>query len=239
MKRTRLGLVSVVSVVLVSLLAMPVAAQTTTSDALINNLNQNLLYLSIPVVLVTEFALFYAVWKFRKNDEPKPTKENRRLEVTWTIATAIILLFVGVASYGVLAQPDITHMENQPIAPDDDDVVVQADAFQWGWEFSYPEENVSVSGSTMTVPADTDVYILVTTQDVIHGFHVPEMGLKVDAIPGRTNVIQTHTLEEGTYQGYCSEFCGVAHSQMHFTVEVVPQSEYDSHIEEQKSDDDG
>ncbi len=232
MKRTRLGVVSVCSVVLLSLLAVPVAAQTTTTDALIDGLNQNLLYLSIPVVLVTELALFYAVWKFRKSDEPKPTQENRRLEITWTIATAIILLFVGVASYGVLAQPDVTHMESQPIAPDDDDVVVQADAYQWGWDFSYPEENVSVSRSTITVPNDTDVYILVTTQDVLHGFHVPEMGLKVDAVPGRTNVIKTHTLEEGSYQGYCSEYCGVAHSQMYFTVDVVSQSEYDQHIQD-------
>jgi cytochrome c oxidase subunit 2 len=220
----------VLSVTLLSLLAAPVAAQTT-SNELIRSLNFDLLYVAIPIVVVTEVALFYAVWKFRQNDEAKPTQENRRLEITWTIATAIILLFVGVASYGVLAQPDVTHMEGDPIAPDEGDVVVQADAYQWGWDMSYPEEDVQASSAKIVVPVDTDVYFLVTTQDVIHGFHVPEMGLKVDALPGRTNVIRTHTLEEGTYQGYCSEFCGVAHSQMYFTVEVVSQEEYQNHIQ--------
>ncbi|MFW5917958.1 MAG: cytochrome c oxidase subunit II [Haloferacaceae archaeon] len=232
MKRTRLGLVAVLSAVTMALFASPVAAQTTTTDGLITSLNLDLLYLAIPIVVVTEVVLFYAVWRFRKSDEPKPTQENRRLEITWTIATAIILLFVGVASYGVLAQPDVAHAEQDPIAPDDDDVVVEASAYQWGWDMSYPEEDVEAEDSRIVVPADTDIYFLVETQDVIHGFHVPEMGLKVDAIPGMTNTVQTHTLEEGTYQGYCSEFCGTAHSQMYFTVEVVSEEDYEQHIDD-------
>lgn len=238
MKRTRQGLVSLLSVTLLSLLAVPVAAQSTT-DQLIHSLNLDLLYVAIPIVALTEVALFYAVWKFRKNDEAKPTQENRRLEITWTVATAIILVFVGVASYGVLAQPSITQMGDDPVAPNEGDVVVEASAFQWGWDMSYPEENVTTSEPTITVPVDTDVYFLVTSQDVIHSFHVPGLGLKVDANPGETNTIMTHTLEEGTYQGYCAEFCGVAHSQMYFTVEVVSQEEYDNHIEELRQEESG
>lgn len=236
MKRTRLGLASVLSMVALGLFAMPTAAQSSTSDELITNLNIDLLYLAIPIVIVTEVVLFYVVWKFRKSDEPKPTQENRRLEVTWTVATAIVLLFVGIASYGVLAQPDITQMEDDEIAPEEGDVVVEASAYQWGWDMSYPEEGVQASGATITIPVDSDVYFLVNSQDVIHGFHVPELGLKVDAIPGRENKIKTHTLEEGTYQGYCTEFCGVAHSQMYFTVEVVSQEEYQNHIDDLQSE---
>lgn len=236
MKPTRLGFASVLSMVALGLFAMPAAAQSSTSAELITNLNIDLLYLAIPIVVVTEVALFYAVWKFRKNDEPTPTQENRKLEVTWTVATAIVLLFVGIASYGVLAQPDITQMENDEVAPNNDDVVVEAQAYQWGWDMSYPEEGVNASGATITVPVDSDVYFLVSSQDVIHGFHVPELGLKVDALPGRENKIMTHTLEEGTYQGYCTEFCGVGHSQMYFTIEVVSQEEYQNNIDELQSE---
>ncbi|MFB6096610.1 MAG: cytochrome c oxidase subunit II [Haloferacaceae archaeon] len=231
MKRTRLGLVSLLSVVVLALLATPVAAQSTTTEQLITELNTNLLYIAVPVTLVTEAALVYAVWKFRKSDEAKPTKENRRLEITWTIATAIILLFVGVASYGVLANPNVTHTPDMA-GPGSDDVVVDVQAYQWGWNFAYPRENVTASGATIVVPADTDVYFRITSQDVIHSFGVPDLGLKQDAVPGQTNTIKTHTLETGSYQGFCMEYCGVAHSQMLFTVKIVPQDQYDQYIQE-------
>ena len=76
---------------------------------------------SLTITVLVEAILFYTVWKYRKSDAPKPTRENRRLEITWTVATAIILLFVGVASYGVLANPDVTHPADAPVAPEDDD----------------------------------------------------------------------------------------------------------------------
>jgi cytochrome c oxidase subunit 2 len=69
---------------------------------------------------------------------------------------------------------------------------------------------------------------------VIHGFAVPELGLKQDAIPDQNNTIRTVPLETGTYQGYCTEYCGVSHSQMYFTVEVVSQDEYQSYLAEQR-----
>lgn len=221
---------------LVALGSAPVAAQSSTSIGLIDDLNLKLLYIAVPLTLLVEFVLLYTVVRFKDADEAVPTRENRRLEITWTVATALILLFVGVASYGVLAQPDITQMDSDEIAPNDDDVVVQAQAYQWGWDMSYPEEGVNASGATITIPVDSDVYFLVSSQDVIHGFHVPELGLKVDALPGRENKIMTHTLEEGSYQGYCTEFCGVGHSQMYFTIEVVSQEEYQNNIDELQSD---
>jgi cytochrome c oxidase subunit 2 len=63
---------------------------------------------------------------------------------------------------------------------------------------------------------------------------VPELGLKQDAMPGQSNVIRTVPLETGTYQGYCAEFCGVAHSQMYFEIKVVSSEEYQSFLDEQQ-----
>ncbi|MGM0590346.1 MAG: cytochrome c oxidase subunit II [Halobacteriota archaeon] len=236
MKNSRVALASLLSLAVLALVADPVAAQTSTTSNLINQLNEELLIVAIPITLLTEGILIYTVWRFSKSDEAKPTMENRRLEISWTIATAIVLLFVGVASYGVLANDEVTFQAGQDqVAPDENDVLVQAEAFQWGWEMTYPRENVT-SGTTIVVPEGQDVYIRVTSRDVLHAFHVPEMGLKQDAMPGEPTVIKTTPLEQGTYQGYCAEFCGVAHSQMYFTVEVVSQEDYDSWLQEQQGD---
>ena len=211
----------------------PVAAGPTTTADYINELRYELLIIAIPVTIVTEAALYYAVTRFRDNEEATPTQENRKLEVTWTLATAVILLFVGAASYGVMAQPSVVYPADQP-APDDGDVVVDVEAYQWGWIFNYPQhENVSTSRK-IVLPVDTEVYFSVSSRDVVHSFSVPSMGLKQDAFPGEENVMMTKTTEQGTYQGYCTEFCGVSHAKMTFTVEVMSQSEYRGWLGEQE-----
>lgn len=223
------------AVALVCLLVLvdPVAAGPTTTADYINELRYKLLIIAIPVTLVTEAALYYAVKRFTENDEASPTKENRKLEVTWTVATAVILLFVGAASYGVMAQPSVIYQPDQP-QPDGDDVVVDVEAYQWGWIFNYPKhENVSTSRK-IVLPVDTTVYFSVTSRDVVHSFAVPEMGLKMDAFPGEENVLMTEPTEQGTYQGYCTEFCGVNHAGMTFEVEVMSQSEYQGWLDEQE-----
>ncbi|WP_084510026.1 cytochrome c oxidase subunit II [Haloplanus natans] len=237
MKRSRLVLASLLSTVVLSLVADPVAAQPSVSAELINSLNEKLLIVAIPITILVEGILIYTVYRFKDADEAKPTKENRRLEITWTVATAIVLLFVGVASYGVLANENISfEQDQQEIAPDDDDVVVHMEAYQWGWQASYPQQDMQLSSTapTVVIPAGQDVYFNITSRDVLHAFHVPELGLKQDAMPGQSNVIKTVAIEEGTYQGYCAEFCGVAHSQMYFEIQVVSQDEYQQFLEEQQ-----
>lgn len=224
-----------VALVALVVLVQPVLAAPTTTAELINELRYKLLIIAIPVTLVTEAALYYAVSRFKDNDEPKPTQENRRLEVTWTLATAVILLFVGAASYGVLAQPALT----APAAVGNDaaqqpDVVVQAEGYQWGWEFTYTQHQNVSTDTKLVLPTNARIRFDVTSRDVVHSFAVPEMGLKQDAFPGQTNTIVTETLETGTYQGYCMEFCGVSHSKMTFSVEVVSQQEYEDWLADQE-----
>ncbi|ERH13311.1 MAG: cytochrome c oxidase, subunit II [halophilic archaeon J07HB67] len=254
MTETRLGrLVRLVAVGAFAavLFAAPVAAQTSTTQQLIDGLNARLLWVGVPITVLVEAILVYAVFKFRGNDDPKKTRENRRLEITWTVATAIILLFVGVASYGVLANEDVTY--SQPEAAGDG-VEVEAVAYQWNWKMNYPEQNVSqlsardvelgvveekdLSGPLIVAPVDEPLYITTTSEDVIHAVHVPEMGLKQDAVPGQNNTIRTTPLETGVFQGYCAEYCGQGHSKMYFSVVVVDQQTYDEFLERQSSDGD-
>ncbi len=246
MKRTRLGTCLLFAITGIALVAMPAAAQTSTTSGLINSLNERLLIIAIPITLLVEGILIYTVVKYKDNDEPEPTKENRRLEITWTIATAVILLFVGVASYGVLANEDVTYTSAEP-APEGEAVEVEVIAYQWGWEMNYPNQNITnlqgsdtsvteAAGPVIVVPTDRPVYFSITSEDVIHAFHVPKLGLKQDAIPGQRNTIRTTPLEPGTYQGYCAEYCGVSHSQMLFKVIVVPGDDYESFLSEQTAE---
>jgi cytochrome c oxidase subunit 2 len=246
--RTRLAAAVPLAALAVALAATPVAAQDASVTAeLINGLNNQLLIVAIPITILVEGILLYTIVKFRNADEAKPTRENRRLEITWTIATAIILLFVGVASYGVLANPNVTlpAEEANPADRPADAVTVQASAFQWGWNMSQTDRGLvdtqggdtDLTDSTdpvIVIPVDTQVYFEITATDVLHGFHVPELGLKQDAIPDQTNTIKTTVTETGEYQGYCTEYCGVGHSQMYFTVVVVPQDDYESYVAAQQ-----
>lgn len=219
----------------VSIVASPVAAAgaDSTTEALIQSLNRQLLYIALPITILVEGILIYTVWRFRNNDDPKPTRENRRLEITWTVATAIILLFVGVASYQVLAQPAVTATPQVTDSDQGNATEVIVTGQQFSWTFEYPEENVTSQG-TLVIPANQTVSLNITSNDVIHSVHIPELGLKQDAVPGQYNRLRTTPTSQGTYQLYCAEYCGVGHSQMTATVKVVSYNEYQQWLEEQK-----
>jgi len=231
----------------------PALAQSTADSAteeLIWDLNNQLLYIAVPLTILVEVILFYTVWRFRNNESPLPTRENRRLEISWTVATAVILLFVGVASYQVLASPYVTATSadaGEDVTAEDEAVLeVQVVAQKYYWTFNYngtaantsqqmsANNTLSTSG-TLVIPADRPVRFSITSTDWLHAFHVPALGLKQDAMPGQHNTIQTKVTETGTYQLYCAEYCGSGHSQMLGKVRVVSQNEYQNWIDEQQS----
>jgi cytochrome c oxidase subunit 2 len=234
--QARRVLVPALSLVLLVLATGPVAAASfdSTTEELIRGLNSWLFAVAVPITLLVEGFLIYAVWKFRDSGEAKETKENRRLEITWTLATMVVLLFVGVASYGVMAQDDVTITQDQAeeLMAQEETVVVNAHGIQWLWQFSYPKQDFTAPGDTMVVPRNRTVVITVTAENVIHAFHAPEVGLKADALPGQKNYLKTRFTKEGTYQLYCAEYCGAGHSQMLATIEVVSPEEYEAFVAE-------
>jgi cytochrome c oxidase subunit 2 len=239
MKPTRIGRCAVVSVITLVMVVGVVAAAPSTNRELFHDLNINLLYLAVPIILAVELILYYSVWKYRNNaDDRQPTRENRRLELTWTLATAIVLIYVGIVAFYVLGNPYISPEAasanpNPPnnqlqgkVMPDDPDaVVVDLVAYRFGWGFTYAETNVTTQG-TLVLPADTNVYIHLTAREVIHSFYVPSLGLKQDVIPGRYNTIRTKVTQPGTYQLYCAEFCGSGHARMSGNITVIPKDDY-------------
>jgi cytochrome c oxidase subunit 2 len=119
------------------------------------------------------------------------------------------------------------------------DVTLRAEAFSWGWRFTYPGEGVEVvsepsgegvPGPEIVLPLGETTRIELTSNDVIHAFWVPDFLYKRDAIPGRVNVFDVTPTDLGAYHGVCSEFCGLHHAYMTFTVRVVPPSEFDAWV---------
>ena len=105
---------------------------------------------------------------------------------------------------------------------DDGAVTVHAHAWQWGWTFTHtgPDGAEVRSDNLLHIPAGQPVDVLVTAEDVIHSFWVPQLAGKLDAIPGRTNRARIVADAPGTYGGLCAEFCGLGHARMRFNVEA-------------------
>lgn len=98
-------------------------------------------------------------------------------------------------------------------------------ARQWEWEVRYPDAGVVLVGE-MHLPAARTVDIHLTSADVIHSLWVPRLGRKLDAVPGRTNVLRLAADEPGSHRGQCSEFCGTDHAHMTLRVEVREEADF-------------
>jgi cytochrome c oxidase subunit 2 len=143
-----------------------------------------------------------------------------KLEVAWTLAT--VALITGVAVYSTIL---VYHLDALPASPDE---YVDVYGHQWYWEFCYPSNDTcynstfdpttnSVSGGALWARPGTVVQINVTGTDVIHSFNIPQLGVRIDAIPGRMNyyAFAVPSVAAGTeYLIQCTEFCGTFHGTM-------------------------
>ncbi len=97
---------------------------------------------------------------------------------------------------------------------------IEAQASQWQWTFRYPDSGGAADSDVLHIPAGQPVDIVISSLDVIHGFWIPRLGGKMDAIPGHTNIIRLQANEPGIYRGICAEYCGEGHETMSFVVEA-------------------
>jgi heme/copper-type cytochrome/quinol oxidase subunit 2 len=100
---------------------------------------------------------------------------------------------------------------------------------QFYWTFYYPNGKYSVR--TLEIPVNVPIEISTESLDVIHGFWVPQLGAKIDALPGIVNHAFIEGNKIGTYGGQCYEFCGLGHDQMLITVKVVTMAQYQSYVQ--------
>ncbi len=172
------------------------------------------------VFVVVEALLVIALWRFRHREgrpTPKPTHGHTALEIAWTLAPAVILVFVAVPTVRTI-------FATAGEAPADA-LQVSVIGHQWWWEYRYPDLGV-VTADEMHVPVGKSVRVSITSADVIHSFWAPALGGKRDAIPGRVNYIAFRADSVGDYPGQCAEFCGASHANMRLHVIVDSDSAF-------------
>jgi cytochrome c oxidase subunit II len=210
------------------------------------------LWICFFIFIVVFGAMFYSIIKHRKaaGHQPHHFHENTFLEIVWTIIPFVIIVGMAIpATRVVLAQKDTTNSE----------LTIKVTGSQWRWEYDYlqeglkfvsvvntpyeqihneqpkPPEYILDVNEPMVVPVGKKVRLVITANDVIHGFYVPQLSVNQYGIPGFIKDAWIKVEQPGTYRGQCSQICGKEHSYMPIVVVAKPQAEYDAWVKEQKA----
>ena len=172
------------------------------------------------LVLITAILVYLAV-KYRRDpnqhriSDEGPT-HGMTLEIVWTViptGLVVAIFWVGMVGY--------INLRESP----DDAYEVSVTAQKWSWTFTHPEYGVT-EGAELTVPVGKPVRLIMTSADVLHSLFVPAFRVKQDVVPGRYSDLWFEATKVGSYQLYCTEYCGKDHSTMLATVHVLPEDEF-------------
>ena len=178
----------------------------------------NVFWWAVAVFLIVETLLIVAIARFRARPGaagPKPVHGHTLLEIGWTLAPALILVFIAVPTMRTI-------FSTAGHAPEGA-LRVEVIGHQWWWEYRYPTLGVSTANE-LHLPVGTPVQLDMTSADVIHSFWAPGLGGKRDLLLGRTNRIAFRADSSGEYWGQCAEFCGASHANMRLRVIVESDS---------------
>src|SRR5688572_19795274 len=215
---------------------------TTEFNTAIDSLWDKLLFWGTLVFVLVEGILLYTIIRFRRRsdaDEPKHVHGNTTLEITWTVAPAIILVFIAVPTVRTIF---VTQARAIPNA-----LQVEVVGHQWWWEFRYPQYtrptstgrvDTLVTANDLYLPIGRTVNFTLTTKDVLHSFWIPQLGGKRDLITNHTNYLwftPDSSLTTTVYNGSCNEYCGASHANMRFRTFVVTPAEFEGWVGHQLS----
>ncbi len=171
--------------------------------------------------LVTVLVLYAAVRYKRQNGQGEPVQQfgRAKLEIAWTVGPILILAFIFVATIHAMNQSAPTALSaRQP------DLVIIA--HQWWWEARYTDTGV-VAANEIHIPVGKRLYVRLESADVIHDWWVPQLGPKMDAIPGHPNFLWLEAESPGTYVGTCAEYCGAEHAWMRILVIAEAEADFE------------
>jgi cytochrome c oxidase subunit II len=207
----------------------------------------NILFVAAAIVFVlVEAAIVFAVVRYRRRSDMLPPQfhGNNLLEVVWTVVPLLIVAALFVLGWGVLNKVD-AHADNPR-------VTVNVIGFQWQWQFTYqgervplpagqPPEDLTVKGTiakppVMYLPVGEPIRFTTEARDVIHSFYVREFLFKRDAFPGHVNTFDITITKPGDYGGQCTEYCGLAHQAMRFTVRAVSRPQFEAWVAKAKKE---
>ena len=210
-------------------------------------LHMLIFYICVAIGAVVFSVMFYSLFRYTKKRNPNPSAfhESTKLEVAWTVVPFLILIAMAVPASKTLTE----------IYDDEEgEINIQVVGYQWKWEYKYLEDDINFFSNLSTdqdeiynlvpkgenyllevdepliIPVDTRVRFLITANDVIHSWWVPDFAIKQDAIPGFINTAWTRAEETGIYRGNCTELCGKNHGFMPVVVKVVEKDEYNDWV---------
>lgn len=238
------------------LLNMPRGVSELSRD--IYDMHMIMLWICTVIAVFTFGAMIYAMVRFRKSRgaiADGKMLHNARLEAAWTIVPVLILVGMAIPSVEKLIKIEDTSGS---------ELTIKITGYQWQWHYEYLGTGVSFfsrlardsdvarqKGSgidpagvehyllnvdkPLVVPTGTKIRLLLTANDVIHAWWVPDFGMKRDAIPGFINEMWISVDEDkpGTYRGQCAELCGADHGFMPIVVVAKPQDEFRTWLEQQ------
>lgn len=219
-------------------------------------LHMYVLWICVIIGIVVFGAMAYSIINHRKSKGVTPAKfhESTSLELLWTAVPLVILISMAMPAAKALVKMSDTSNA---------DVTIKVTGHQWKWEYEYMEDGVHFfsnldqasretgaldSGKNpsdvehyllnvdnpLVLPTGKKVRFLITSNDVIHAWFMPDFAIKQDAIPGFINEAWTRIEKEGTYRGQCAELCGKDHGYMPIVVVAKNDAEYQTWIEGQK-----
>lgn len=217
----------------------------------IYDLHMTIFWICVVIGVIVFGIMFYSLLRHRKSLGVKPATfhANTKLEILWAIVPFLILVVMAFPATKVLI-----NMEDER----DADINIKVTGYQWKWRYEYLDEGISFFSNLSTpmdqihnkapkgewyllevdkplvVPIHKKIRFLVTSNDVIHSWWVPTLGVKRDAIPGFINESWTHIDRPGIYRGQCAELCGLNHAFMPIVVDARTQSDYDDWVKAQK-----
>lgn len=190
------------------------------------------------VVVAINVALLYAVRKYRseRGAEPRQVSGGNRVQLRVGAALTAFAAVVFVLSVVFTDKARETPATGDAglAAAKEEPLTIKATGQQWLWRYDYP--NGAFSYYKLVVPADTAVELELVSTDVVHTWDVPALAGKHDAVPGKTNHVSFRADDEGEFEGQSATLSGQAYAAMRTAVEVVSPEEYESFLEQQKSD---
>ena len=213
----------------------------------IYDLHFGILWVCVAIFIVVFGAMFWSVFKHRRSQGAKASQfhENTTIEVIWTIIPFVILIGMAYpATQTVLKMKDASNA----------DISIKVTGYQWKWEYDYQQDGVKFLSNLatprdqiderekpgapknenyllevdnpMVVPVGKKVRLLITSNDVIHGWYVPQLGINQYGIPGFVKDAWFTASKVGTFRGQCSQICGKEHAYMPIVVEVKSPEDY-------------
>lgn len=211
----------------VQILPVQASLQANSIDSLFNLEFKVIAFLFSLIVVFMVYSIIFFRRKRGDDSDAAHIEGNRNLEVIWTLAPLVTVLFFAYLGGESLAET---------LRPDPQALEIDVTASQWSWRFEYPD--TGIVSTELRLPVDKQVLLRLSSTDVIHSFWVPEFRVKQDALPGGQDFIRDLRItptEIGNYKVRCAELCGLQHAYMLADVKVVSQADFDQWVNEQTS----